>query len=184
MPAKRSTRKPRNCHSDRTGMRRGSCWLHAKPCVGYTIVSNKNVKRGAHRKDRATLRLFGPLLFVTCRLVPVRVIGGDDCRRLRRLRIEGPDQHIARPTYRRNRHPHRRPACPRQSPPTVLPCPSRQCDETDDARQSADRRGPAANRPLIIPPARPWKAFQRSPQAPLLPRRQAARPARWPAAAA
>ncbi|TCU21551.1 hypothetical protein EV131_110137 [Rhizobium laguerreae] len=43
-------------------MRPGSRWLHAKPRVGFAIVSNKDVKRGAHRKDRGTLRLFGLLL--------------------------------------------------------------------------------------------------------------------------
>ncbi|MBY3084940.1 hypothetical protein HFO63_09395 [Rhizobium laguerreae] len=33
-----------------------------KPCVGFAIVSNKDLKRGAHQKDRGTLRLFGLLL--------------------------------------------------------------------------------------------------------------------------
>lgn len=167
MPAKRSTRKPRNCHSDRTGMRRRSGWLHAKPCVGFAIVSNKNVKRGAHRKDRATLRLFGPLLFVYCRSSPPASSGVTTAA----VSGEGPDQHIETPTP------------PASTPDGIASALPRQCDEADDARQSADRSA-AANRPLIIPPARPWKAFQRSPQALLLPRRQAARPARRLVAAA
>lgn len=34
-------------------MRRGSGCLRAKPCVGFAIVSNKDIKRGAHRKIAA-----------------------------------------------------------------------------------------------------------------------------------
>ncbi|TBZ10266.1 hypothetical protein E0H38_25040, partial [Rhizobium leguminosarum bv. viciae] len=56
---------------------------------------------------------------------PVCVIGCDDCRRLRRLRIEGPDQHILFWTFKPQ---------PPATEPVVQP----------DAEEEEEEEGPAA----------------------------------------
>lgn len=159
MPAKRSTRKPRKRHSDRTGMRgdRAGCTRSRASLLRSYQTKTSSVARIGRSRRASTIRP------CSLRQLPARppsassgvttaaVSGGFGSR----AQIPAP------------------PASMPPIPPDGVALPF-----------ATMRRSAAANRPLIIPPARPWKAFQRSPQALLLPRRQAARPARWPSAAA